>query len=92
MAARGDRIGALAILNLTYPETPRTSELLFRAVTDPALSDRERQEGIDLVDAGRAASKDSATEALWVLRAYDQITAVPLAEAPLIWWIPRGQG
>ena len=92
LAARGDRIGALAILNLTYPETPRLSELLFRAITDPALTDRERQEGIDLVNAGRVASKDAATEALWVLRAYDQIAAVPLAEAPMIWWIPRGPG
>jgi len=92
LAARGDRIGALAILALTYPETPRLSELLFRAITDPAFGDRERQEGIDLVNAGFVANKDGATEALWILKAYDQIAAVPLAEAPLIWWVPGGQG
>ena len=92
LAARGDRIGALAILTLAYPETPRLSELLFRAITDPAFGDRERQEGIDLVNAGRVANKNAAMEALWVLTAYDQIAAVPLAEAPEIWWVPRGQG
>ena len=92
LAARGDRIGALAILRLTYPEPPRLSELLFRAITDPAFGDRERQDGIDLVNAGFVPNKDGATEALWVLKAYDQIAAVPLAEAPLIWWVPGRQG
>ena len=92
LAARGDRIGALAILTLTYRESPRLSELLFRAITDPAFGDRERQEGIDLVNAGLAANADQATEALWVLKAYDQVATVTLAEAPIVWWIPRGQG
>jgi adenylate cyclase len=91
LTARGDRIGALGILVLNYQDKPELIRLLFRAMTDPSFSDRDRNEGIAFVDAG-LPNKDLAFEAFWILKAYDRIAALPLAEAPLIWWAPGDDG
>jgi hypothetical protein len=91
LAARGDRIGALGILALTYQDKPELIGLLFRAITDPSFSDRDRKEGIALVNTG-LPNKDLVLQAFWILKAYDQIAALPLAEAPVIWWVPGDEG
>lgn len=76
---------------LAYQDQPDLSGLLFRAMTDPAFADRERQEGIKMVNSG-LLSKDLMADAFWLMQAYDQIAALPLAEAPVIWWVPGDEG
>jgi hypothetical protein len=91
LAARGDRIGALGILVLAYQDKPDLIGPLFRSITDPTFADRERQEAINIVSAG-LSDYELPLEAFWILKAYDQIAAVPLPEAPLIWWAPGDSG
>jgi len=83
LAARGDRVGALSILALVYKDDPALIRPLFRAVTDPTFSERDRQDAVALVKV----AKNSATfvpMALLVLKAYDKIV-IP-DSYPAIWW------
>jgi tetratricopeptide (TPR) repeat protein len=76
--ARGDRLGALAILAGTYPDNPELIRQLFRALTDPAFGDQDRRETLQLIGPGAASPQltdTAALEALWLLKPYDQ-TAV----------------
>jgi hypothetical protein len=82
---RGNRLGALGILAGVYPGQVELNHLLYRALTDPAFGERDRQEALGLISAGATRWED-AQFALWLLKAYDQIPAVPLVEAPTIWW------
>jgi TolB-like protein len=68
LVARGDRIGALGILVLSYQPQPDLIGLLFRAITDPAFGNRERQEGINIGNAG-LPQKDHAIAAFWIMKA-----------------------
>lgn len=83
VAARGDRIGALNILAREYQDDPQLVRPLFRALVDPAFTERDRQDAIAL--AKRA--KNSPTfvpSALLLLRAYGDITSSP--DDPPIQW------
>ena len=91
LAARGDRIGALGILVLAYHDKRDLIGPLFRSITDPAFADRERQDAINIVSAG-LSDYELPLQAFWILKAYDQVAAVPLPEAPLIWWAPGDSG
>ncbi len=72
---------------LTYQDQPDLVGLLFRAITDPAFGDRERHEGTKIVNGG-LPDRDHAVTAFWIMKVYDQIAALPLPEAPIIWWVP----
>ena len=83
VAARGDRFGVLTLLAQLYQEDPQLIRPLFRALTDRAFNDRERQDAVELV----RRSKNSATfvpSAFLVLKAYGEITSSPMD--PPIWW------
>lgn len=83
VAARGDRFGALDILARQYVDDPQLIRPLFRALTDPAFNNRDREDAVGLVKR----SKNSATfvpAALLLLKAYEQITTAP--DDPPIWW------
>jgi TolB-like protein/Tfp pilus assembly protein PilF len=83
VAARGDRVGALSILAVVYKDDPQLIRPLFRALTDPAFSDRDRQDAIALVQ-GAKNSAEWVAIALLMLKAYDKI--VPVDSDPPIWW------
>jgi TolB-like protein len=84
VAARGDRVGALGILALVYKDDPELIRPLFRALTDPTFSDRDRQDAVALVKGARN-SAEFVPIALLMLKAYDKIvTAVD--SSPPIWW------
>jgi adenylate cyclase len=83
LAARGDRVGALSILALVYKDDPALIRPLFRALTDPTFSERDRQDAVALVKV----AKNSATfvpMALLLLKAYDKIVLPD--SYPAIWW------
>ena len=85
LVAHGDRFGALSILAGTYQGDPQLIRPLFRALTDPTFSDQDRQDALGLV----ARAKNSRVwipPALWMLKAYDKILAVPTYTEPPIWW------
>jgi adenylate cyclase len=83
IAARGDRIGALSILALVYKDDPQLIRPLFRALTDPTFSDRDRQDAVALVK-GAKNSAEFVPMAFMMLKAYDQIATVD--SIPPIWW------
>jgi adenylate cyclase len=83
VAARGDRIGALSILALVYQDDPELIRPLFRALTDPTFSDRERQDAVALVK-GAKNTAEFVPAALLMLKAYDKIDTVDWD--PPIWW------
>jgi adenylate cyclase len=83
VAARGDRVGALSILALVYKDDPELIRPLFRALTDPTFSDRDRHDAVALVK-GAKNSGDFVPVALLILKAYDDIVAVDTD--PPIWW------
>jgi adenylate cyclase len=84
VAARGDRVGALSILALVYKDDPELIRPLFRALTDPTFSDRDRQDAVALVK-GAKNTAEFVPAALLMLKAYDQIATVDWD--PPIWWI-----
>jgi adenylate cyclase len=83
VAARGDRVGALSFLAATYQEDPQLIRPLFRALTDQAFSERERQDAVALVKSAKN-SKNAVPSALLILKAYDTIVAD--YSDPPIWW------
>jgi len=82
-AARGDRLGALSMLELDFHNNPPLIRLLFRALTDPSFRESDRQEAISLVDRAEGIPNTVPT-ALWILKAYDKIVAT--SPDPPIWW------
>jgi tetratricopeptide (TPR) repeat protein len=88
VAARGDRVGALSILAAVYKADPQLIRPLFRALTDPTFSDRDRQDAVALVQGAKNSSEWVAM-ALLMLKAYDKIA--PVDADPPIWW-DRGDG
>lgn len=83
VAARGDRVGTLSILALVYKDDPQLIRPLFRALTDPTFSDRDRQDAVALVK-GAKNSAEFVPMALLMLKAYDSI--VTSDSSPPIWW------
>jgi adenylate cyclase len=83
VAARGDRVGALSILGVVYKDDPQLIRPLFRALTDPTFSDRDRQDAVALVQ-GAKNSTEWVAIALLMLKAYDKIVTVD--SDPPIWW------
>jgi adenylate cyclase len=83
VAARGDRIGTLAILLQEYRAQPRLVQALFRAITDPNFSPRDRQEALALIDAARDG-QSATLGALWILKAYDQMAEF-VRDSPPLW-------
>jgi hypothetical protein len=86
VVARGDRVGALSILALTYNGDPELIRPLFRALTDPTFGDRDRQDAVALVK-GAKSSAEFVPMALLILKAYDSIVlVVDIDNDPPIWW------
>jgi tetratricopeptide (TPR) repeat protein len=85
LAAHGDRFGTLSILAGVYRDDPQLIRPLFRALTDPTFSGRDRQDALALVDKARN-TRVWIPSALWMLKAYDKIIAVPMDTEPPIWW------
>jgi hypothetical protein len=56
---------------------------LFRALTDPAFNDRDRQEAVTLVKQAKN-SLNFVPSALLILKAYEDITSA--STDPPIWW------
>ncbi len=83
IAARGDHFGALSILALVYKDDPQLIRPLFRALIDPAFSERDRQDAVALIK-GAKHSANFVPSALWLLKAYDAIVAD--SSDPPIWW------
>ena len=83
IAARGDRFGVLDILTRQYEDDPQLIRPLFRALTDRAFNDRDRQDAVLLVKRSKN-SRTFAPSALLVLKAYDEITYSDVL--PPIWW------
>jgi adenylate cyclase len=83
LAAHGDRFGALSILAQEFRDDPQLIRPLFRALTDPTFSDRDRQDALALVNTAKN-SRNSIPSALWMLKAYDKIIADN--SDPPIWW------
>lgn len=83
VAARGDRVGTLSLLAYTYNDDPQLIRPLFRALTDPTFSDRDRQGAIALA---RAAKGEFVTMALWMLKDYDDIATATGENDPPFWW------
>jgi hypothetical protein len=86
VAARGDRIGALSLLAQDFHNNPTLIRLLFRALTSPALTDNERQEGVSILSTAKGIPEAVPT-AQMILKAYDQIV-VSVSPDPPIWWAP----
>src|SRR5579871_1440476 len=83
LAARGDRIGILGILAVTYKDDPQLIRPLFRALTDPAFSQSDTREAAAIVQS----AKNTATFlpiALFMVKAYDKIVAT--GSDPPFWW------
>jgi tetratricopeptide (TPR) repeat protein len=72
VAARGDRIGALGVLQVQFHSQPQLLQALFRAITDPAFSATDREQALTLVDSIKD-DQAAARGALWVLRDYDRM-------------------
>jgi len=83
LAARGDRFGTLGVLAHTYYENPEVIRPLFRALTDPTFSDRDRREAAALVK-GAKKSSEFIPVGLLMLRAYEDV--VPVDNDPQFWW------
>jgi adenylate cyclase len=81
--ARGDRIGALAMLAVQFKDRPQLVRPLFRALADPRFSERDRQEAISQVDM--KDKSDMAMYALWVLKAYEPLSTV-VTDNPTVLW------
>jgi TolB-like protein len=84
LAARGDRIGTVGILEQQYRAHPPLLEALFRALTDPAFSATDRQQAVALVDKLRD-EQEAALGALWILRGYDQMAG--LVTDTRVFWV-----
>jgi TolB-like protein/tetratricopeptide (TPR) repeat protein len=82
-AARGDRLGTLGTLLQQYRAKPALVQALFRALTDPAFSERDRQEAIALINTH--GDPDAALAALWILKAYDQMNGI-VTDGPVVIW------
>jgi adenylate cyclase len=87
IATRGDRLGVLNVLARTYQDDPQLIRPLFRALTDPAFNDRDRQDAVALVNASKN-SPTFAPSALLLLKAYEEITHAGMD--PPIWWTRDG--
>ena len=83
VAARGDRIGALSILALTYKDNPELIRPLFRALTDSTFTERDRRDAVALVN-GAKNSAEFVPMAFLMLKAYDNIVLVD--DDPPVWW------
>jgi tetratricopeptide (TPR) repeat protein len=85
LAVHGDHFGALSILTGVYRDDPQLIRPLFRALTDPTFSGRDRLDALVLV--GRARNTRTwIPNALWMLKAYDKIVAATAYPEPPIWW------
>jgi adenylate cyclase len=82
---RSNRLAVLGLLAEAYPGQQQLNHLLYRSLIDPAFGERDRQDVLRLIGAG-AITNESAQWALWLIKAYDQLAAVPLVEGPTIWW------
>jgi adenylate cyclase len=89
VAARGDRVGTLNVLALVYKDDPQLIRPLFRALTDPAFSERDRQDAVALVKRAKN-SANFVPSALLLLKAYD--TIVVDSDDPPIWWARHDAG
>ena len=85
LAARGDHFGALSILAEVYRDDPQVIRPLYRALTDPTFSNRDRQEVTSILGNDRD-NRAFASNAMWMLKAYDKILAVTVYPEPPIWW------
>ena len=83
LAARGDRLNTVSILAQLYQDDPQLIRPLFRALTDPTFNDRDRQEGVALVNKAKN-NLAYVPYALVILKAYDEITSANMD--PPIWW------
>jgi adenylate cyclase len=84
-AARGERLGVLGMLAQQFDAQPQLIQPIFRALTDSKFNDRDRQEGLALVDRGNDDA-DSTLAALWILRSYDEMSAVS-GDTPSVIWL-----
>jgi adenylate cyclase len=83
VAARGDRIGALSILAVTYRDHPELIRPLFRALTDPTFSDLDRRDAVALVKDAKNV-QEFVPMALLILKDYDNIVLAD--DDPPVWW------
>lgn len=83
-AARGERLGVLGMLAQQLRAQPQVIQPIFRALTDPKFNERDRQEALALVDRGNEDT-DSTFAALWILRSYDEMSAVNTDNPSVIW-------
>jgi TolB-like protein/Tfp pilus assembly protein PilF len=82
-AARGDRLGALSMVANQYRSAPQLIRPVFRALTDPAFGERDRQEALALVNRTKITGFLIPTS-LWLLKVYDKRIGDDVD--PPIWW------
>jgi hypothetical protein len=83
MGQRGERLGVLGMLAQQLRAQPQVIQPIFRALTDPRFNERDRQEALALVDRGN--TDDSTLAALWILRSYDEMSAINTDNPSVIW-------
>ena len=66
-----------------FREAPQLVEPIFRAISDPSFSRRDREQALALVDKNSKA--DYALYALWLLRDYDRL-ATMRTDMPAVMW------
>lgn len=81
--AHGDRAGARAMIERQFREVPQLIEPIFRAISDPTFSRRDREQALALVDKNSKA--DYALYAIWLLRDYDAL-ATMRTDNPAVMW------
>jgi adenylate cyclase len=84
VAARGDRIGLIGVLLQQYRTQPQLLQALFRALTDPSFSPRDRQEALALVKP--RDDTDVGLGAVWILKDYDRVGEFFTDTPPF--WVP----
>ena len=82
--ARHEPLGALGILVQQFREQPQLIQPLYRALTDPAFSERDRQDALALIEYGKGGA-DVATFALWLLKDYDRVRTAK-TDSPYVMW------
>lgn len=82
-AAHGDRLGALGMLALQFRDEPQLIQPVYRALTDPAFNERDRQNAILLIRKGK--NPESVLYALWMLKDYDQLIAITTDNPTVLW-------
>ncbi len=84
VAARGDRLGTLGVLIQGYGAEPQLIPPLFRSLTDPAFSERDRQEAVGML-AGLNSERDDVLTALWMLRGFDRMVDIKTDNYSVLW-------